>query len=593
LEKKRDTLRELFGAAAAKGRPSEKIPSHFLPAQTLKKEEVVAEGARGEKGDILLAAAWIEAVNRLAKESVIVTASPFSEATCCKSTLEERPTFWEKKDLPPLPELYVAKRPFARQTWEVTPFIPTPHTIMDATPPVELSFQIFLKLCYQGTRIGLTHELGYDHTCDWCGIILPTSYVLPDVDKYGNPIINQEELISNLTAQGVPITTEGFQELIDIAHNRTRFTPYRGKKYPSGQEFVEELRHLDPEPVIGWAETVEVVLKDLGTMDTSTKELTLEIAQRLGPLRALLVRENAEDDEKPEDILKTKLRPLMPVLLSILKEPVPTIFEIMRSYFLVPAQRILAGFDIETLKVRNDYGLSTDHKTTLKTILEDHSDICTKFGIYTLNSEKLAHFVEQYSVILSKANEVRVQRIQFGPIILQELMRIFFFGPLGMLIDESIQADEETVAGERDVNSIKFVWECIRKYNKEKFSYSKVAVRERLKEAEEQEKQTFIDEFDKLGGDEEKRMEIMKKNMGLGRWAIGGTSLVYKYNKNYWDKTYKEGVGITDVLLKEGPEGQEELGGRPADAEGFPIYGEEYGPTEGYDVEQHPEDMDE
>ena len=118
-----------------------------------------------------------------------------------------------------------------------------------------------------------------------------------------------------------------------------------------------------------------------------------------------------------------------------------------------------------------------------------------------------------------------------------------------------------------------------------------MAVRERLKEAEEQEKQTFIDEFDKLG-DDEKRMEVMKKNYRMGRWAIGGTSLVYKYNKNYWDKTYKEGVGITDVLLKEGPEGQEELGGRPADAEGFPIYGDEYGPNDGYDVEQHPEDMD-
>jgi hypothetical protein len=112
--------------------------------------------------------------NRVAKESVIVTPSPFSEATCCKSILEERSTFWEKKGLPPLPELYVAKRPFARQTWEVTPFLPKSLTLMDATPPVELSFQIFLKLCYKGERIGLPHELGYDHTCDWCGIVLPT-----------------------------------------------------------------------------------------------------------------------------------------------------------------------------------------------------------------------------------------------------------------------------------------------------------------------------------------------------------------------------------------------------------------------------------
>jgi hypothetical protein len=43
-----------------------------------------------------------------------------------------------------------------------------------------------------------------------------------------------------------------------------------------------------------------------------------------------------------------------------------------------------------------------------------------------------------------------------------------------------------------------------------------------------------IEEFDVLS-EELKAIENMKKRLGIGKWAIGGTKLIYAYDKDYYD----------------------------------------------------------
>ena len=50
-------------------------------------------------------------------------------------------------------------------------------------------------------------------------------------------------------------------------------------------------------------------------------------------------------------------------------------------------------------------------------------------------------------------------------------------------------------------------------------------VRDRIEKARETEKQRFIASLDNLSP-EERRVELVKKRLGIGRWAIGGTKLV-------------------------------------------------------------------
>jgi hypothetical protein len=39
---------------------------------------------------------------------------------------------------------------------------------------------------------------------------------------------------------------------------------------------------------------------------------------------------------------------------------------------------------------------------------------------------------------------------------------------------------------------------------------------------------------------DEKRVELMKKRLGIGKWAIGGTKLVYAYDPDQWEKNRQE-----------------------------------------------------
>lgn len=592
LEEKRTYLRETFGAAAAKGRPSEKIPEGFLPPIRQAEEEIVAEGTNKETNAAYVANLWMRVLDRYVKETARFPPNPiFTTTTALTSTIDGREEYFqsEVKDLPVLPKFMVVLRPYKRQTWVNTPFLPRPLQILDATPPIELAYQVFLKLCWKGPRIGRPHEIGYDHVCDWCGLSLPTEYLYPDVNYSGLPIQKPEEFIQALTSQGLQITTEAFQELSDKANQTLTFTPYMGEKPKSAEALLQDIAVLEPEPVPDFSETLGSLITGFETLNAEGRDTNREIESRLQPLRDLLVAtadEKVEGMEKSEDILRKKLGSgNFGVLMAILEEPVPHVFEILRSYFVIPAQRILTG-TLGPLAMRKDYGLSKDHMELLQGVLKEHTEFLNKFPLESLNKEKLQYYVSQMSAIFTKANEIRIQRLRNGKYITAELLRVLFFGPLGILIDETIQLNEESIAGEKDLALVKFVWACIGKYRRERLSYSAVAVRERLAEAKEQEKQTFIDREDKMT-DEEKQLERVQKKLGIGKWAIGGTSLVYKYDQTFFDQKLKEGQGHVDILLA--PDVAVE---GAVDAYGVPIHGEDYFDRDGYDLEQHPEDMD-
>ena len=62
------------------------------------------------------------------------------------------------------------------------------------------------------------------------------------------------------------------------------------------------------------------------------------------------------------------------------------------------------------------------------------------------------------------------------------------------------------------------------------------------------EKMNIIKDLDSMGEDE-KRVELVKKVLGIGRWAIGGSKLIYAYDQDQYEKEREERVrrGDTDM----------------------------------------------
>ena len=51
---------------------------------------------------------------------------------------------------------------------------------------------------------------------------------------------------------------------------------------------------------------------------------------------------------------------------------------------------------------------------------------------------------------------------------------------------------------------------------------------------DEKERSNIIAEYSKLT-DEERAIELMNQRLGLGKYAVGGTKLIYAYDKDYYD----------------------------------------------------------
>jgi hypothetical protein len=176
------------------------------------------------------------------------------------------------------------------------------------------------------------------------------------------------------------------------------------------------------------------------------------------------------------------------------------------------------------------------------------------------------------------------------------IQEAIFYGPLASLINSA-----EIVEGTEIKNpiksmgdpSIRFLLELIvltlNKYNIEKVSFSDEEIKNLIAIREEKERVNIIKEFDNLT-DEEKHVELMNKRLGIGKWAVGGTSKIYKYDAEYYDEEREKRLAAGIVEFP----GRDQLDpalGRGVDNLGFHNYtDEELEADGGYDFNQHGDD---
>jgi hypothetical protein len=432
-----------------------------------------------------------------------------------------------------------------------------PRTLhsFNATPALSSAYRVFLKLCWKGPRIGLPHEFGYDLKCDWCDTVIFSNYLNPEiVIKNKGQYVNEDAIRSEFDKQSIPVTDQSLQALLDAANIRTKFEPYRNPIPPSPADILDTLSKLEAPPVEDWSNILERTQDNMNHLAENASDI--EIINAIGPLRNSL--------DKAESLILQKLgKAKYDLLNSILDESPDYVFEIMRSYFLVPAQRVLSNYNPKTfLGVKKYYNLSPIHINVLNELIMKHTEYLNKINLYPEDEDdtsmlkaqvKLDVFVLQMSEILKQSKELRISRLKYQKTIsvkviemfLKELIRTFIFGPLSDLLNpesipdlEDVEIPMESAKSDRDL--LLFVNTLLNTYKEERLSYNPIDVRQKLEESKEREKQKFIGDLDKIKDPDLKRIELIKKNLGLGKWAIGGTKLVYAYDPTQWEKNREE-----------------------------------------------------
>lgn len=613
LEKKRNYLKDIYGKMADSDGAAEKIPFGFLPrietaseaTEESAKEPTISTGIRGEQGELAISQAWIRAANKLANETARkIQGTPFAETACCFENHTKPQEFLSangksSSSLPTLPRKKTILRPTARATWTFVPFTPTPLESAKAEQKSSIIYRIFMSICYKGEREGLAHEFSYDNQCDWCGIKIPIEYIYPDVDKYGNVLYNDELLTNSFNEQGIPISIDSFERLLDISHSKQTFKSYYAPMPPAPEKFLENMQALEVTPIENWSQRILQLLAELQKLPPSATDA--EIALAFSPLTEKL--NEAEEFCKQEiqkfeagSRMSTRDRKGWDRLSEIVNSE--NVYEIVRACIVIPCARVLRKFNRKILEsVKPFYNLSSDHKDDIASFMSKHTkpmSIIEGTPLDEFALAKLEIFVDRVAEFLKNSAELKSNRLPYGKALLPYLNRIAIMGPLAELLDSNKIPETFSSSDINSINSklnvlIRFILNLLDQYSRERLAYSTEEIRNSLAREIEKEKNDILKYFDAMS-EEEKRVELVKKKLGIGRWSIGGTKLIWAYNQEQYDKERAD--NLANYEMDAGPNGIAQ-DGRDIGNDGFWDYGADYdNVNNGYDAQdESPDDL--
>jgi hypothetical protein len=598
LAGKRTYLLETLGSSTSvnDGRPKDMIPPTFLPEQIIVTPEQAAKDAirpdvaanMGNKGKMALVKLWIRRAHELAKETaLLIRGSPLMETTCCLSTIAKPGVFFiENMDMPSIGKRDL--QPYQQGQLMLTEFIPRPTGTDVVSADKDLYYRIFLKCCFQGDRMGHSHEPGLTHRCHWCQFQFPTHPAVMDTDTEGK---------AALITQDVETNTAAFTNLLDTIHTVNKVEPIDIKRITSVIDIMRSLGEVVPEPIAGWSVVVQ---------ETATRFLKLPSDAGLDDI-VTAAGKISNATRASEEIIYERLThgTYHTIMDDIARLSWMNFFQVIQTYFITPFQRVISNFDKASLIIPVELAaeLSKTHVTEdLQPILNDDTLLLSTLGTeMRTNPElqfariKLQHYINQMRVLLSFKNSIRSTVVPGRHLALEYIQRALFYGPLSTLLHSAeipegaqIKSAVKSVGNQSMTFLLKIVAFTLNKYNKEKLSFDDKEIKNMIEVRAEKERVHVVAEFNKLT-DEERRIELDNKRLGIGKWAVGGTKVIYAYNKEYYDQERQKrmAAGIGEFPGQEDESHQ----GREAD-ELWEDEDNEMG-DDGYDLNQHGDDDNE
>ena len=587
LAQKRKYLEESF-AELSQGGNRDKIFPSFLPEQLIltpeesAKDIIIPEVEEHRMNPLSLTKLWIRMAHLDAKKTTpLIRGSPYIESTCCLKNIQT-PEF----TLPdtPLPTIQTRKlQPNQQGHFLLTPFVPRDNKGGVVEPDKNLYYRIFLKYCFQGKRKGYPHEVGLTHQCAWCGFQFPTHPSVMDTDTEGKSALESQEVKTN---------TEEFTDLLDTIHTVNQVESVKQKGFATTGSILKELGEIEPAPTNQWKEMMQQTTLSILQLAPDAERDDVLLATGL----------LSEVSRESEDVLKRykKLEKYLTILHEISNLSWMNFFQVLQNYFITPFQRIISGFSTESLfiPIELEKALSQIHTTKdLQPILNSEVDILLKtenmikLPKYDWARDKIREFVKQLSILLPFKNKIRPILVPGKENTLKYIQKALLFGPLATLLSRDNASAIDVIANDGIVFILQMLMFTMNKYYKERLSFDDKKIKDLIAIRDEKERVNVVEQFNKLT-DEERAIELMNKSLGIGKWAVGGTKLIYAYDKDYYDKEREKRLmaGITDFP----GHGNGEMmapEGRELDDFGYPEYSDEYFEREGgYEHNQHADD---
>jgi len=438
-------------------------------------------------------------------------------------------------------------------------------------PPENSYYQLFLKVCYDGEKKGQSHEFGLTHTCFWCGLVLPKEVEL----------LTAEQGQAALEAQGIDITKETFEDLLNETHRVNSFKTTFRLEIPGPLENWISLTEIKPEPTEGYRDVMGKTQIALTSLPMDAKEV--EVALALSDFSTL-----AGDLER-----KFKMR--LPasqhgIYDGLVKEGAESITRFLQSYAIVPLSQLISKKS-PIMNIPKAWNLSELHENDVARMLIEHRDYLSKFNKIDVTpwlKAKVETFLVQARGVIDKLEILRPLQIPGGAQTYEFFLKFCLYAPLANFVDPNTlpiakDGDVEVPASQVEQQALfpaKFISDMVVRFKNEGLRLTPQKIRELIAERNEKEKANIIKNMNGLSR-AGKEIEQIKMRLGLGEWAVGGTKAVYAYDADRYDieREQRAQAGIID-FPGYGPEGPGAPGaGRDLDGLGYYNTG---GDEEGY-----------
>jgi len=557
LSQKREYIRKVLGAAGGQGRPDEELPANFAPIPYVMNEEdfvekIIVPEAASEADRVEL---WIRQGNFLAKKNKMPMPLSFSEASCCLSPLTVTDDFWIRgeanQSLPPF-----SQRTGVTAPPKITRLEPTmkPSQISRPlpNPPESSYYQLFLKVCYDGENKGHTHEFGLTHKCMWCNLTLPAELEL----------LTPEQGLTAIESQGIEVTKETFEDLLNETHKVNRFESKLTMEIPGPLMNWESLLKIEPEPLQEFREIILKTTVELNKLPPDAKEV--EVALALSDFSTLA--EEAESNFKRR-MPKTQYD----VFDSIERGGAGSIIRFLQAYILVPLSQFTSR-NSPSLRVPESWGLSGFHQVDVNNFLNEHRSYLMKFnkvGVTPWLKAKVETFIAQVRPVLDILSTLRPMQVPGGKQTYEYVLKLFLYASLSNFVDPGILpiAKDAEVPSHVEPEALfpaKFISEMLNRFKFEGLKLTPEQIRELIAARKEDEKANILRTMTKMSRAEKDITKIQMK-LGLGDWAVGGTKAIYAYDEDQYDKEKDQRAKAGIVDFREfSPEGQGGQGGQGA-----------------------------
>jgi len=554
LAVKRAHLEKVYGTATFAEQLPERIPEGFLPLPYVVIDTatpVISEAATPKEK----IRGWVASAHQLGKENGnYVKGTPFSGATCCMAPLKEPGKFWKEKGsgLPQLPLKTPPRGPIDSHL--TVHFKPRAIPVLEGTVPQNMIYKIFLKVCYMGDRVGLPHVFGYTNTCAHCGFRSTENPYAPRIFPpiSADSMKNYEKEVAEIVAKGkvdldtqnIDVNSRTFEAILDASHRAFRVTPYAQKKPLAGMELFERLRALNPEPFEGWTAMITETMAELAKL--APNSTNLEIANAYGRLSNYAT--------EVIEMIKGRIGAKTAETLKKVLEDSSAV-ENVKTYFLIPFQRLIVDFQVGSLKIAPNYklheGIEDDINTNIANHLEFMNRLRDRVTGTTKEKMKWARArLAAATTILQKY--IRGAYIPGGSIGFPYLTTALLGGILAEFIDPNFTPPGgygEGTATSDPRHLLQILDVCIQKLDKEGLRFTDDEIKALINQRDEKEKISFINRFENLTP-QEKAVAKMIKKLGLKEWAVGGTKAIYAYDPDQYEKerAQRNDMGFTELV---------------------------------------------